>query len=239
MPRAASSPTRSGGRAQRSKGTSSPRNRFPTSESHTATASARPSRAAPGPCWAAGAGGVAPSGSVIPAPGGTESEPPHVLYAGRLSKEKGVLELVQATRGLPLVVVGDGPLRKRVPQARGFVPRDELERLYAEAAVVACPSRREGFGVTCLEAMAYGKPVVAGDVGGLRDLVVDGETGLLVPPRDPAALRAALGSLLGDRDRRLRLGAAARERARKHFSWGPIVSATLAAYGEASETMAA
>jgi len=180
---------------------------------------------------------VIPNGVDLPATGGTESEPPHVLYAGRLSKEKGVLELVQAARGLPLVVVGDGPLRKRVPQARGFVPRDELERLYAEAAVVACPSRREGFGVTCLEAMAYGKPVVAGDVGGLRDLVVDGETGLLVPPRDPPALRAALERLLRDRDLRLRLGAAARERARARFSWDRVVDDTLAAYDAASGTM--
>jgi len=182
---------------------------------------------------------VIPNGVELPAEPGRETEPPQILYAGRLSREKGVLELAEAGRGLPLVVVGDGPLRKRIPQARGAVPRPELERLYAGAAVVACPSRREGFGVTCLEAMAYGKPVVASAVGGLRDLVVDGETGVLVPPRDPAALRAALGSLLGDRDRRLRLGAAARERARKHFSWGPIISATLAAYGEASETMAA
>jgi glycosyltransferase involved in cell wall biosynthesis len=180
---------------------------------------------------------VIPNGVDLPPVMGTEVEPPHVLYAGRLSKEKGVLELVQATRGLPTVFVGDGPLRKRVPQARGFVPREELERLYAEAAVVACPSRREGFGVTCLEAMAYGKPVVASDVGGLRDLVVDGETGLLVPARDPAALRAALERLLGDRDLRQRLGAAGRERARERFSWERVVGATLDAYAEASGTM--
>ncbi len=182
---------------------------------------------------------VIPNGVELPREAGTETDPPHVLYAGRLSKEKGVLELMQAARGLPLVVAGDGPLRTRVPNARGFVPRDELERLYAEAAVVACPSRREGFGVTCLEAMAYGKPVVASDVGGLRDLVVDGETGILVPPRDPGALRAALESLLQDADLRRRLGSAARERARTRFDWDRVVRATLAAYADASATMAA
>ena len=64
--------------------------------------------------------------------------------------------------------------------------------LYERASVVVCPSQREGFGVVCAEAMAHGRPVVASAVGGLRDLVVDSETGLLVPPGDVAALRAAL-----------------------------------------------
>jgi glycosyltransferase involved in cell wall biosynthesis len=182
---------------------------------------------------------VIPNGVDLPLEPGSESEPAHVLYAGRLSKEKGVLELVRATQGLPLVVLGDGPLRKHVPQARGFVPRGELETEYARAAIVVCPSRREGFGLTCLEAMAYGKPVVASAVGGLRDLVVDGQTGLLVPPRDPAALRAALERLIGDRELRLRLGAAARDRARERFSWERVVDATLQAYADASGRMLA
>jgi glycosyltransferase involved in cell wall biosynthesis len=173
---------------------------------------------------------VIPSGVDLPAEIGTEAEPPHVLYAGRLSAEKGVLELVAAADGLQLVVAGDGPLRKRVPGALGFVPHDELLRLYDRAAVVACPSRREGFGVSCLEAMAHGRPVVATNVGGLRDLVVDGETGLLVSPRDPAALRAGLQRLLGDEELRRRLGAAGRERARERFSWATVTDATVAAY---------
>jgi glycosyltransferase involved in cell wall biosynthesis len=131
---------------------------------------------------------------------------------------------------MKLVVAGDGPLRARVPKALGFVPHDELQHLYARAAVVACPSRREGFGVACLEAMAHGRPVVATAVGGLRDLVVDGETGLVVPPRDPAALRSALERLLGDPELRLRLGSAGRDRARERFSWDAVTEATLAAY---------
>ena len=173
---------------------------------------------------------VIPSGIDIPAKVGEEAEPAEVLYAGRLSEEKGVLELVEAAGHLNLVVAGDGPLRRRVPQARGFLPNDELQRLYARAAVVACPSRREGFGVACLEAMAHGRPVVASAVGGLKDLVVDGETGLLVPPRDPRALKAALERLLADRDLRRRLGAAGRERARERFSWDAVTDATIAAY---------
>jgi glycosyltransferase involved in cell wall biosynthesis len=176
---------------------------------------------------------VIPSGVELPPALGEEAEPPEVLYAGRLSVEKGVLELAAAADGMRLVVAGDGPLRSRLPGAQGFVPHDELQELYARAAVVACPSRREGFGVACLEAMAHGRPVVAGDVGGLRDLVVDGETGYLVPPRDVGALRVALERLLADRELRRRLGAAGRERARTHFSWDSVTDATLAAYDEA------
>jgi len=176
---------------------------------------------------------VIPNGVDVTPGDGREAEPPYILYAGRLSREKGVLELAEAARGLPLVVAGDGPLRKRIPAARGVVPRDELEELFSAAAVVACPSRREGFGVTCLEAMAHGKPVVASAVGGLLDLVVDGENGLLVPPRDTRALRAALERLLHDPELRSRLGAAGRERARERFSWDIVVRATLAAYSDA------
>jgi glycosyltransferase involved in cell wall biosynthesis len=80
---------------------------------------------------------------------------------------------------------------------------------------------------------------VATDVGGLRDLVVDGETGILVPPRDPAALRVALERLLADGELRHRLGAAGRERARTHFSWDAVTDATLSAYAEATGRMVA
>jgi glycosyltransferase involved in cell wall biosynthesis len=182
---------------------------------------------------------VIPSGVDLPAEVGEEAEPPEVLYAGRLSPEKGILELVEAAEGLNLVVAGDGPLRAQVPGALGFVPHADLEHLYARAAVVACPSHREGFGVACLEAMAHGRPVVATGVGGLRDLVVDGETGLVVPRRDPGALREALGRLLADPDLRRRLGAAGRERAREHFSWERVTDMTLEAYADAAGTMAA
>jgi glycosyltransferase involved in cell wall biosynthesis len=173
---------------------------------------------------------VIPTGVDLPPEVGEEATPPEVLYAGRLSPEKGVEDLVEAAAGMKLVVAGDGPLRAGVPAALGFVPHDELDRLYARAAVVACPSRREGFGVACLEAMAHARPVVATGVGGLLDLVVDGETGLVVPPRDPAALRAALERLLADGELRRRLGAAGRERARERFSWDVVTDATVAAY---------
>jgi glycosyltransferase involved in cell wall biosynthesis len=171
-----------------------------------------------------------PSGVELPDGVGEEAEPPEILYAGRLSREKGVRELVAAADGHPLVVAGDGPLRPEVPGALGFVPHDELERLFGRAAVVACPSHREGFGVVCAEAMAHGRPVVAGDVGGLKDLVVNEETGLLVPPRDVAALREALERLLANRELRRRMGDAGRARIGEHFTWQRFADDTLRAY---------
>jgi glycosyltransferase involved in cell wall biosynthesis len=173
---------------------------------------------------------VIPSGVDLPPEVGAEANPPEVLYAGRLSPEKGVLELVEAARGLNLVVAGDGPLRAQVPEALGFVPPEELARLYARAAVLACPSHREGFGVACLEAMAHGRPVVASAVGGLLDLVVDGETGVHVPPGDVPALRAALERLLGDRELRRRMGEAGRRRAAERFSWDAVTRQTVELY---------
>ena len=176
---------------------------------------------------------VIPSAVELPEHVGERAEPPEVLFVGRLSAEKGILELVQAADGMKLTVAGDGPLRDRVPGALGLVPHDELAPLYERAAVVAVPSHREGFGVACAEAMAHGRPVVASAVGGLLDLVVDGETGLLVPPRDVAALRAALERLLGDADLRRRLGEAGRERIREHFTWPAVTDATVQAYEDA------
>lgn len=174
---------------------------------------------------------IVPSGVHIPAAVGEPEQPPHVLYVGRLSAEKGVEDLVAAAEGLPLRVVGDGPLR--VPGAAGFVPPDELGPWYERASVVAAPSRREGYGVAAREAMAWGRPVVATAVGGLADAVEDDVTGLVVPPRDVPALRAALERLLGDATLRARLGASARAKAEREFSLDAAADALVAAYGEA------
>ena len=179
---------------------------------------------------------VLPSGVALPEAVGAPENPPHALYVGRLSEEKGVLELVEAANGLPLVVVGVGPLRDRVPGALGFVAPAALGPYYERAAVVVCPSRREGYGVVAREAMAHGRPVVATAVGGLTDAVEDDVTGLLVPPRDPPALRAALARLLGDAELRSRLGAAAREHARERFGREAAARATVALYRDVART---
>jgi glycosyltransferase involved in cell wall biosynthesis len=174
---------------------------------------------------------VIPNGVEIPERVGEPAEPPHVLFVGRLSEEKGILEFLEATEGMPRVIVGDGPLRSRVPESVGFVPHAELGPYYERAAVVCCPSRREGYGVVAREAMAYGRPVVATAVGGLVDAVDDGATGLLV---EPDALRDAVARLLGDAELRVGLGAAARQRARTDYTWPVAVEQVVNAYGVAT-----
>jgi glycosyltransferase involved in cell wall biosynthesis len=151
---------------------------------------------------------VVPSPVQIPEHVGEPEDPPHVLFVGRLSPEKGIHEFLAATDGMPRVIVGDGPVH--VPESVGFVPHSALGAYYERAAAICVPSRREGYGVVAREAMAYGRPVVATAVGGLVDAVDDGVTGLLVPPGDLVALRAAIERALGDRALRDRLGSAAR-----------------------------
>jgi 2-deoxystreptamine N-acetyl-D-glucosaminyltransferase/2-deoxystreptamine glucosyltransferase len=176
---------------------------------------------------------VIPNGIDVPPDVGAGADPPEVLFVGRLASEKGIEDLLAAADGLNLVIAGDGPLRAHAPGVLGFVAHAEVQELYARAAVVVCPSRSEGFGMVCAEAMAHGRAVVATRVGGLLDLVRDGETGLLVPPRDPAALRAAIDRLLADPALRRRLGAAAREHVAAHCSWERVTAATLAVYERA------
>src|SRR5262249_31181034 len=115
----------------------------------------------------------------------------------------------------------------------GFVAHERVHELYARAAVVVCPSRSEGFGLVCAEAMAHGRPVIATRVGGLVDLVRDRETGLLVPPGSPGALRAAIDRLLSDPELRGRLGAAGRAWIAEYCNWDRVAEATLAVYERA------
>ena len=157
-----------------------------------------------------------------------------MLFVGRLSEEKGILELLAATEAIPCVLVGDGPLRAAVSDAAGFVPPDSLGPFFERASVVVCPSRREGYGVVAREAMAYARPVIASAVGGLVDAVDDGITGLLVPPRDVPALRMAIERLLADAGLRRRLGEAARASARERFSWTTSTAAMIEAYRAAT-----
>jgi len=175
---------------------------------------------------------IVPTGVFIPPEVVPAEEPPHILFVGRLSEEKGVLELADAARGLPLVVAGSGHLASRIPGVVGPVPPRELGGFYDRAAVVAVPSRREGYGLVAREAMAHGRPVVASAVGGLLEAIEDGVNGVLVPALDVAALRSALEELLGDSARRARLGEAARAHALQHFSRDVEVEALLEIYAE-------
>ena len=160
---------------------------------------------------------------------GAPDEPPHVLYAGRLSEEKGILEFLAATEGLPRVIAGDGPLRGQVPEAVGFIPPSELGSYYRRAAVVCVPSRREGYGMVAREAMAYGRPVVATRVGGLAYL----EGVRLVAPQDVGALRSAVVELLASAEARAELGEAGRAAAVRTFSPAVAGTALTTAYRRA------
>ena len=179
-------------------------------------------------------------GSIAPA----ESPGDGVVFAGRLSREKGVdvlLDALALAPGLPAVVAGDGPERDALEQqARdlglldrvrfvGRVPAVRVHDLMRRAAVVVVPSRwHENQPMTILEAFGTARPVVTTDLGGLPELVTDGETGRLVPADDAAALAAALLDLTADPERAHRQGAEARRRAATRFG----VDTHLAALGD-------
>lgn len=156
-------------------------------------------------------------GPVAPLP-----EQPAPLFVGVLERYKDVDGLAAAWRlaaprlpGVTLRIVGDGS-RARVVEglARSAwtprVPNDEIPAVLDEATVLVLPSRSEGLGRIVVEALCRGRPVVATRVGGITDLVRDGENGLLVPPRDPGALAEALVRVLSDRALAERLAAASR-----------------------------
>jgi len=178
-------------------------------------------------------GRVISNGVEIPDAVGAPDDPPHVLYVGRLSEEKGVLDFVEATDGLPRVIVGDGPLRDRVPETVGFVAPADVGAYYERAAVVCVPSHREGYGMTAREAMAYRRAVVATDAGGLADAAKDGVTALVVPSADPAAIRAAVERLLGDAELRAALAGHAHAAAVEEFSPEAETRALADAYSAA------
>ncbi len=175
---------------------------------------------------------------------------PRLIAVGRLKAPKDFLTLIRALAALSdaeyeALIVGEGPdrdvvegeirllgLENRVQLAG---ERDDVPELLAVSDVFVLSSRSEGLPVSVLEAMAGELPVVASDVGGVSELVVDGETGLLVPPGDEAALGTALGRLVQDRDLRRRLGAAGRARAESSFDLSEFRRAHLQLYARQLE----
>jgi len=140
------------------------------------------------------------------------------------------------------VIAGEGDLRAGLEaqvRSRGLEGRvvfagfrDDLDALVPAFTVFCLSSHMEGLGTSLLDAMAFGRPVVATTAGGIPEAVVDGVTGRLVPPRDPRALAEALIAVLGDADTRRAWGGAGRQRFVRHFSAGRMVDETLAVYAE-------
>ncbi len=198
---------------------------------------------------------------IPPRPGRAADDPFVVLFVGNLIERKGVRYLVDAVHRLSpripmrLLILGKGEgaegsrLREQVKslgledrvEMPGRVPEPELHRAFARANVLVLPSivdargDTEGLGVVLLEAMSYHLPVIASNVGGITDIVADGETGLLVPPADPVALAAALERLATDAPLAERLADAGRRYVQEHFSWPAILKEWEACYAAALE----
>jgi glycogen synthase len=197
---------------------------------------------------------------------GVDPGRPYVLFVGRITRQKGIVHLVRAIRhldpGFGVVLCAGQPdtpeiaaeMEAAVAEARAHRPdvvwigemvsRPDVRQLYSHAALFVCPSVYEPFGIINLEAMACETAVVASRVGGIPEVVVDGETGVLVPlelsaddpmsPADPDRyardLADAVNRLMADGALRARMGAAGRRRAADHFSWSAIADETVALY---------
>jgi len=170
---------------------------------------------------------------------------PLLLWVGRLQPWKGVDVALRALREIPqayLMIVGDGETRadlERLAQELGLaervrflgaLPRERLPSIYAAADLLLATSfASETFGIGLVEAQACGLPVVASRFGGFPEVIDEGRTGLLVPPRDPAALAAAVRSLIDDPERRRAMADAAPGWAAQ-FSWSAVVDRIEAVY---------
>ena len=182
---------------------------------------------------------------------------PLLLYLGRLRRYKSVDVLLRAlpaiiaqVPGTRLAIVGQGPERETLERLgwklgladtvrfHGYLARGERDGLLASASLLVCPSAFEGFGVTCLEANAFGTPVVAAASGGLRDAVVDGQTGVLVPYGDAERLSEAVVALLNDPEGRARMGSAGRAWAGQH-GWDESASTFMGIIAAAGRVPAA
>ena len=197
---------------------------------------------------------------------GVDPDRPYLLFVGRITRQKGIIHLVNAIPdidpSLQVVLAAGAPdtpeigaeMTQRVAEVsadregviwiREMLPREAAIQLYSHAAAFCCPSVYEPFGIINLEAMACETAVVASAVGGIPEVVVPEETGLLVDPAivpgtfdpaDPARfsreLAAAINRVALDEPLRTRMGQAGRRRAEEHFSWAAIARQTLDLYG--------
>ncbi|MFE6287284.1 glycogen synthase [Streptomyces sp. NPDC057877] len=187
---------------------------------------------------------------------GLDPDRPYVLFVGRITRQKGVPQLLRAVRDIDpaaqVVLCAGAPdtpeidrefrelfqdlsaVRDGVHWIPRMLPRPEVIQLLTHAAVFVCPSVYEPLGIVNLEAMACGTPVVASRVGGIPEVVADGETGLLVPMGEEfeSGLARALDAVLADPAAARRMGRAGRERAVGEFGWDTVARRTVRLYEE-------
>jgi alpha-maltose-1-phosphate synthase len=185
---------------------------------------------------------------------GVDPGRPSVIFVGRVTRQKGLPVLLRAASAIDqaaqLVICAgqaDTPelesevsdLARQLRASRsgliwisGMLAKREVIQLLTHATVFTCPSLYEPLGIVNLEAMACGTAVVGSRVGGVPEVVADGETGLLVPPGDPAALAGAINVLLADEHRAAQMGRLGRARAEAEFGWASIAAQTAALYAE-------
>jgi glycosyltransferase involved in cell wall biosynthesis len=182
-----------------------------------------------------------------------EGDPIQIIYLGRIHWAKGLVELVEAVarvrrEGIDLRLTMHGPGHPgptgrvrdaiesadlgRAVQLAPPIDGQAKERAYLDADIYALPSRGEGMPLGLLEAMSFGLACVATPVGGVVEIIEDGRSGLLVPPRDVDALADALKRLATDAPLRRRLGQAAREAIEQHFNWRHRAGEYIATYRE-------
>jgi glycosyltransferase involved in cell wall biosynthesis len=181
-----------------------------------------------------------------------------IIFVGRLVERKGVKYLIEAFRRIhksiphELIIIGDGPERSQLEESvtrsglesrvkfPGKISDDRLYGYYRSCSFLVLPAvydkkgDTEGLGVVLLEAMSYAKPVIASNVGGITDIVVDGENGLLVPPANPDALAQAVMKLARGRELRRRYGKQARKTVDEKFNWDRIIKNLIALYHDSN-----
>ena len=185
---------------------------------------------------------------------GVDPARPSVIFVGRITRQKGVPVLLRAAAAMDpaaqlvlcagqpdtpelaaeveSLVAGLRAARSGVIWIPEMLPKRAVIQLLSHATVFACPSLYEPLGIVNLEAMACGTAVVASAVGGIPEVVSNGETGLLVPPDDPGALAGALNTLIADPGRAAALGRAGRDRAVAEFGWQAVAAQTAHLYAE-------
>lgn len=173
----------------------------------------------------------------------------YIMFAGRIDREKGLFDLVESATYICsekpdvfFIIAGKGrdlgklqwSIRKAKLQDRfifpGQVDKDQLVKLYQNATIFVFPSYHEGLPGAVLEAMSCGLPVIATDVRGNRDLISNGETGILVPPRSPKKMAEAISMLLEDEKLRKTLGKNARKIVERSYTWDVVSNKFLRCY---------